>query len=159
MTLPPRRCPECGEEYVHTVMVCAECGVALILAGDPIPVRELPPSSQLLRVRAATPSWARSFSDLLTDAGIAHRVEVEGDPARAADGPADAQLFSVFVRPEDGEEVARLDALHLRSQIPDVPEDYAAGAVGEGLCPACGEPADLAAPECASCGLAFRDAE
>jgi hypothetical protein len=46
----------------------------------------------------------------------------------------------------------------VRSQIPDVPEDWAAEA-GEGRCPACGEPADLAAPECPGCGLAFRDAE
>ena len=159
MTLPPRRCPECAEEYVHTVLVCAECGVTLVLAGEPIPIRELPPASELVRVRTASVSWARSFSDLLAEAGIAHRVELEGEAVRAAAGPADAQLCSVFVRPEDREQAARLDAQHLRSQIPDVPEDFAGGAIEDDRCPACGEPADLAAPECASCGLAFRDAE
>jgi len=159
MPLPPKHCPECGGEYVHTVLVCARCGVALVLAGEPIAVRELPPSAELSKVRTATLSWARSFSDLLAEAGIAHRVELEGEAVRAAAGPADAQLCSVFVRPEDREEVARLDALHLRSQIPDVPEDYAGAEIEEGHCPACGEPADLDAPECASCGLAFRDAD
>jgi uncharacterized protein (UPF0212 family) len=160
MTLPSRHCPECGGEYVHTVLLCAECGVALVLAGEPLRVREdLPPSSELLKVRSATLSWARSFSELLAEAGIPHRVELEGEVMQAAGVPADAQQCSVFVRAEDREEAMRLDALHLRSQIPDVPDDYAPGSIDEGRCPACGEPADLAAPECASCGLAFRDAE
>jgi hypothetical protein len=159
MTLPPKRCPECGEEYVHSVLVCAECGVTLVLAGEPIPVRELPPASDLLRLRTATLAWAYSFSDLLAEAGIPHRIEPEEGPARAPSGSPGEQRCSVFVRPEDREQAARLDAQHLRSQIPDVPEDFAAGAIEEDHCPACGEPADLAAPECASCGLAFRDME
>ena len=159
MPLPPKHCPECGGEYVHTVLVCARCGVALVLAGEPIAVRELPPSAELSKVRTATLSWARSFSDLLAEAGIAHRVEPEDDSARAAGGPGGEQLCGVFVRAEDREQAARLDAQHLRSQIPDVPEDLAGGAAEEGHCPACGEPADLDAPECASCGLAFRDAD
>ncbi len=159
MTLPPRRCPECGEEYVYSVQLCPECGVALVLEGEPIPVHELPPASDLLRVRTATLAWARSFSDLLADAGIAHRVEPEDDSVRVTGVTADAQLCSVFVRAEDRERATELDAEHLRSQIPDVPEDFAGGAAEDDRCPACGEPADLAAPECASCGLAFRDAE
>jgi predicted amidophosphoribosyltransferase len=40
-----------------------------------------------------------------------------------------------------------------------VPDDYGVAASGEDVCPACGEGADLSAAECASCGLAFRDAE
>ena len=159
MPLPPKHCPECGGEYVHTVLVCARCGVALVLAGEPIAVRELPPSAELSKVRTATLSWARSFSDLLAEAGIAHRVEIEDESVRVTGVSADAQLCSVFVRAEDLEQAARLDAQHLRSQIPDVPEDFAGGAIEDDRCPACGEPADLAAPECASCGLAFRDAE
>lgn len=159
MTLPPKRCPECGEEYVHTVLVCADCGVALVLAGETIPTRELPPTSELVRVRTATRSWAHDFSERLAEAGIGHRVELEDEPGRRAGFAHDAQLCSVFVRAEDGEEAARLDAEYLHSQIPDVPEDYARRAAEADRCPACGEPADLAAPECPSCGLAFRDAE
>ena len=62
------------------------------------------------------------------------------------------------MREADVAEAARLDAEHLRTQIPDVPEDFGIAAPQEDLCPACGESADLAAAECASCGLAFRDA-
>jgi hypothetical protein len=159
MTLPPKYCPECREEYVHTMQVCADCGVALVLSVEAAPVRELPPASELLRVRTSTLAWARSFSELLVEAGVPHRVEPEDDSVRVSGIAADAQLCSVFVSPEDREEAARLDAQHMRSQIPDVPEDFAGLAADEGHCPACGEPADLAAPECASCGLAFRDAE
>jgi hypothetical protein len=161
MLLPPKRCPECGEEYVHSVQVCPDCGVVLVLEGESLPMRadELPPASDLVRVRTATPAWARSFSDLLAEVGIAHRVEPEDEPVRGTGVPTDARLCSVFVRPEDRERAAELDAEHLRSQIPDVPEEFAGSASEEGRCPACGEPADLAAPECGSCGLAFRDAE
>lgn len=159
MTLPPKYCPECREEYVHSVLVCADCGVALVLSVEASPVRELPEASELVRVRTSTLAWAHSFSELLVEAGVPHRVEPEGDSVRVSGIAADAQLCSVFVRPEDREEAARLDALHMRSQIPDVPEDFAGPAAEEGHCPACGEPADLAAPECASCGLAFRDPE
>jgi hypothetical protein len=159
--LPPRRCPECGEEYLHSVQFCPDCSVALVLAGEPMPVsrQDLPPASELVRVRTATVAWAHSFSDLLAEEGIAHRVEFEDDSVVVAGIPRDAQLCSVFVLPADREHAVELDAEHLRSQVPDVPEDFAGGASEEGRCPACGEPADVAAPECGSCGLAFRDAE
>jgi len=159
MTLPPKRCPECGEEYVHTVLVCADCGVALVLAGEPSPRRELPPVSELVCVRTATRSWAHNFSELLAETGIGHRVDVAADAGRGAGFAPGAELCSVFVRAEDAEEAARLDARYLHSQIPDVPEDYASRASEADQCPACAEPADLSAPECPSCGLAFRDAE
>ncbi len=159
MTLPPKHCPECGEEYVHSVLVCADCGVALVLAGEPLAARELPPASELRRVRTATLSWGRGFSTRLAAAGIAHRVELEPDPDGSITASRGERLCGVFVRDEDVAEAARLDTEHLRSQIPDVPEDLDLAARGEGLCPACGEPADLAAAECAGCGLAFRDAE
>ena len=159
MALPPKHCPECGEEYVHSVSRCAACGVALVLASEPISVRELPPASALQRVRMATLSWSRSFSEQLAAAGIGHRVELEPDPDGSILATRGERLCSVFVREEDLAEAARLDAVHLRSQIPDVPEGFDPAAPGDDRCPACGEPADLAAPECADCGLAFRDAE
>ena len=162
--LPPRRCPECGEEYVHSVQFCPDCGVALVLEGEsipaaPAPVDDLPPASDLHRVRTATVAWAHSFSDLLGEMGVPHRIEMEHASVRVAGIPADEQLYSVFVRAEDREQAAQLDAQLLRSQIPDVPEDFVAGSGEDDHCPACGEPADLAAPECGSCGLAFRDAD
>ena len=157
MTLPPKHCPECGEEYVHSVSVCVDCGVALVLAGEAVTVHDLPPASALRRVRTATLSWARSFSVLLTETGIAHRVELEPDADGSAVATRGERLCSVFVREADVADATRLDAEHLRSQIPDVPEGFDLATPGEDRCPACGEPADLAAAECASCELAFRD--
>jgi hypothetical protein len=158
MTLPPKHCPECGQEYLHSVAVCADCGVALVLEREPIAAVELPPASALRLVRTATLSWSRSFSARLVEAGIAHRVELEPDADGSALATRGERLASVFVREGDVAEAARLDAEHLRRQIPDVPEDFGLAAPQQDLCPACGESADLAAAECASCGLAFNDA-
>ena len=162
--LPPRRCPECGEEYVHTVAVCPDCGVALVLEGESIPapsapVDDLPPASELVRVRTATLGWAYSFSDLLAEEGVPHRIEAEDDGVKVAGARREEQVCSVYVLPEDRERAAQLDAQHLRTQIPDVPEDRGDIVPAEDRCPACGERADLDAAECASCGLAFRDAD
>ena len=159
MALPPKHCPQCGAEYVHSVAICADCGVALVHDRLAPMVEDLPPASQLQRVRTATLSWSRSFSERLAEAGIAHRVELEPDPDGSQQATRGERLCSVFVRDADAALAARLDAEHLRSQIPDVPEDFADMTASEDACPACGEPADLAAAECASCGLAFRDAE
>jgi hypothetical protein len=157
MPLPPKHCPECREEFVHSVAVCPDCGVALVLELEPAPAHVLPPASALRRVRTATASWARSFSERLSAAGIAHRIEAEPPPPAGERAAREERLLSVYVEPERLEAAARLDQEHLRAQIPDVPEDVAPPA--EDHCPACDEPADLDAPECASCGLAFRDPE
>jgi hypothetical protein len=144
------------------VQLCPECGVTLLLAGEPVPEadeRELPPASELVRVRTATLAWANSFSDLLAEEGIPHRVEREGDGTKVAGARREEQVCSVYVLPEDRQRAAQLDAEHLRTQIPDVPEDRGDIVPAEDRCPACGERADLDAAECASCGLAFRDAE
>jgi hypothetical protein len=158
MTLPPKYCPECGEEYVHTMTTCVDCGVPLALERAPIAVRDLPPAAMLLRVRTATVAWSRGFSERLTEAGIAHRVELAAETDASPVGNRGERLCSVYVREEDAASAARLDAEHLRSQIPDVPDDFGVAVPGEDTCPACGDPADLAAAECAGCGLAFRDA-
>ena len=162
MMLPPKRCPECGEEYVHSVQVCPDCGVALVLAGEsvPIPVR---------RAAARVGPGARAHGDRRLGAQLLGPARRGGHPAprrargrfRAGHGgPAptrNSAACSCGRRTGSGRR--QLDAEHLRSQIPDMPEDFAGGAAEDDRCPACGEPADLAAPECASCGLAFRDAE
>lgn len=164
VTLPPKLCPECGQEYVHTIAVCADCGVELVLEGElererePVPRFELPPLSALVRVRAATISWSRGYAQRLEAAGIPHRIELEPDAGATTSARHGERVCSVYVRAEDVPAATLLDFAHLRSQIPDVPEDFGVADTGEDICPACGEPADLTAVECASCGLAFRDA-
>jgi hypothetical protein len=93
MQLPPKVCPECGEEYVHAASMCVHCDVALQLPSEGAGAEPegLPPASELTLVRAASVSWVRGFSLRLAEAGIPHRVELF-DAAGLPDevGPAEA---------------------------------------------------------------------
>ena len=64
MPMPPKVCPQCGEEYLHTASVCIHCDVALVLEGEQ-PAQsapeELPPASELVCVRAASVGWGASM--------------------------------------------------------------------------------------------------
>ena len=56
MPLPPKLCPQCREEYVHTATTCVHCEVPLVLEGELSPQDagdDLPPISELICVRAA----------------------------------------------------------------------------------------------------------
>jgi hypothetical protein len=160
LALPPKVCPECREEYLHSASECAHCEVPLVLEGEvpDAPVAaELPPASELECVRVAAIGWVLALSDVLSAAGITHRVEIANpDPGSEAAGPQTP--YGVFVRAEDHTAAARIDADFMRAQIPDSPGD-ADFAVEEGQCPACGEALDASAPECPACGIALAPAE
>ncbi len=155
MNLPPKVCPECGEEYVHRMTECVHCEVPLRLHGEPAPVRGagLPDLEALECIRTAGSGWAVALSDRLRDVGIPHRVEPVGD---AASGPSAA--YGIFVRAEDAEAARAHDADFLREQMPDLPRDFDPSAAGgteaaeEESCPACGTHVG-AASECSECGL------
>lgn len=154
-----RVCPECGEEYLPTVDRCADCRVALVAAGvEPVAVapRELPPASQLVCLRTASLGFAQGLSDLLSEAGITHRLEA--DPtSREGEHNArrpDSLPFGVFVREQDLAAAREVDREFMRRQFPDVSEEPSAGAAGEG-CPACGAAVAADAVECPECGLAL----
>lgn len=157
-------CPECGEEYLPTVMECADCRVALVASGDatasaPAPApRELPPAAQLVCIRTAALGWAQGLSSRLSEAGITHRLEAQepddaATPAAARRRLADSP-YGVFVREQDVEDARAVDREFMRTQIPDVSDDAAAVVVGEG-CPACGAAVAADAAECPECGLAL----
>lgn len=155
MALPPKICPDCGEEYVHSAVTCVHCEVALVHAEEAhsAPSQELPPASELSPIRIASSGWALALSELLVEAGIPHRVEVVSEDAagRRGSGPGP---YGVYVRSEDAERARTLDTRHLEREIPDLPEGWEGSPAGED-CPACGASVADDAAECPDCGLAL----
>ena len=159
--MPTRVCPDCGEEYVSTVLACPDCGVALQASDGLAPVRrphELPPVAQLVCVRTGSLSFAQGLSERLSRAGITHRLELEPD---SLEGEANARRpdsmpYGVYVREHDAGRAREIDAIHMRSQFPDMPDVPEGASVGD-ACPACGAVAAPDATECPDCGLALLD--
>ena len=157
MNLPPKICPRCGEEYIHTVQTCVHCNVPLGFdAPADAPDLELPPADQLVELRNAEVSWIDGLAQALAAEGIPSRVEL---PQREDDTVQSRGLgairCTIFVRPEDGPAAARVDAAFARTQVPDLP-DASAGEIGlSEECPGCGTALVPDAVECPECGLAF----
>lgn len=157
MELPPKVCPRCGEEYIHTALVCVECKVPLGLdAPAPEPSFEMPPAEELVALRNAEVVWIEGLAHALADAGIPSRVELprsEDDSVQSRG--LGAIRCNLFVRSEDAAAARRIDAEFARSQVPDLPAQDA-GEWGESdACPGCGTALAMDARECPECGLAF----
>ena len=166
MVKPPKFCPECRDEYIHSATVCADCDVPLVFEGELGAAEgtgELPPISELECIRASSVGWAKALSEKLAEAGIPHRIQAAG----VEDGEGDRQRpgqnlpYGVFVMEEDVEAATEIDLEHTNSEIPDIPRGFDIE-VTEGAadaCPACGDPIDLKTDECPGCGLAILPAE
>ena len=154
-------CPRCEAEYLATAIECTDCGVALVhpeqLASAE--VEALPPVSELACIRAASVAWTRALSERLSEVGIPHRVEAISESADDDDSVRRRPNFrlpcGVYVRPEDVERAAEVDADFMRSQIPDLPDGHeiSGGSEDAETCPACDERVSIDARECPSCGL------
>jgi hypothetical protein len=155
--LPPKICPQCGEEYVHTVQRCVDCDVALGMdAPAERPVLELPPSEELRALRNAEVSWIEGLAHALAEAGIPSRVELPRREDQSVQSRGMGAIrCNIFVRPEDAEAAAQVDAEFARTQVPDMPEDSESAFVDAEACPGCGAALAADAIECAECGLAF----
>ena len=161
MSLPPKVCPECREEYLHSASQCVHCEVDLVLLEE-LRVQAtdaLPPTEGLHCLRTAAGSWAVGLSEQLRVAGIAHRID-------AIAGNEGTSAFGIWVRPIDVEAAKEIDLRHARGQMPDLPEDFDADfreaeahTEGDDACPACGEPIASDASECGSCGLFLGELE
>lgn len=157
-SVQPVYCPECRSEYLGTASVCVECGVGLVseLALESHAEHALPPVSELVCIRASSVGWAQALSERLAAEGISHRIEVAGDDEDGSVRRPGANLpYGVYVRAEDLEVAARVDAAFMRSQIPDLPDEGEAGALEAEGCPACGAEVALDVSECPECGLAL----
>jgi len=102
--MPPKICPECGEEYVHVASVCIHCDVPLVLEGE-VPVESaaeaLPPASELVCVRASSVGWAMSLSEHLVEAGIPHRIQAATSDADEGEQRKPGQNLPYGVRGSD----------------------------------------------------------
>jgi hypothetical protein len=147
-------CPRCGCEYLATVEVCADCGLALVWEGEARdPQGEdlvLPSQEGLVRVREAELGWAMGLGKALARAGIPHRL----DPV--APGGTSGR-WVVSVGEADATRAQEVDADYARGELPALEAAPAPpGAAGsEDACPACGEPVTEAVTECPGCGLVF----
>ena len=159
MPLPPKVCPECEEEYLHSASICVHCDVSLVLSTDFERVRPeaLPPPAELRCIRVATPPWAHGLSERLQEAGIPHRVEALAAADAAAQRGASGTACGVYVLPEDADRAQEIDTRYLETQLPDLEGRGAATPVDEDTCPACGDPLDPGAAECPGCGIPFGD--
>jgi len=144
LLLPPKICPECGEEYLHSTSTCVHCDVPLVLDGEQPEGREgeeLPPISELVCVRAASMGWATGLSEKLAEAGIPHRIQAASDDDD--DGgqrrPGHNLPFGIFVLPKHSAAATEIDVEYTGSQIPDIPENFDSGGETGDACPACGD--------------------
>jgi len=151
----PKRCPECGEEFLHTAERCSDCGVPLRLASELEAaggVAGLPAASELILIRAEGPAWVDVLATALRAEGIPSRVEIIDPERHGARSGLSGTACGLFVREADLARAREIDAQVEREQIPDLP---AAGTAEEaaGGCPACGHPVASTDPECPDCGL------
>ena len=151
-------CPECGDEYTLTASVCAECGVPLVDPGSverPPEPEAFPEIDALVCVRVGPLPWTRALSETLSEAEVEHRVE--RDERKPEDGGIDPErfggelLYGTWVRPEDHERAVEIDRSLFAHFEPEDQETVG----GEEVCPACAEPIQAEALECAGCGLHF----
>ena len=122
IVLPPKVCPECESEYMHTVTSCVHCDVELVHFEERVaaPANELPPASELSLVRAAGMGWVLALSERLVEAEIPHRVdplEERDEGSGTPPGP-----YGVYVRERDLDAARRNDAAHIANEIPAADE-------------------------------------
>jgi hypothetical protein len=159
MELPPKYCPECGEEYVHNALHCADCGVELVLEPlAPEPDEDLPPVSQLVPVRSSDVRWLAGLAERLVQEGVPSRLDLAGEEA-GGQARAEQARGTLYVRPQDAERAHELDAEFARVQIPDLPEGATAHWVESEACPACQTALPQEAGECPGCGLVIVSGE
>ena len=101
------------------------------------------PGEALELLRGVALGWARTLAERLHDAGIPCEVNPVGGKVSP-----DA-TFGVYVRPIDLGRARVVDAEVLRELVPDIPEGFDPHAQDSGRCPACEEPVEEGASECA----------
>jgi len=131
-------CPKCRSEYVDTVKVCAECGVALV---DVLPPHSIDPNVELVTVyRAQGEVDAQLMRSLLE----ANQVDcmLSGESVRlthgiTVDGLAEVKIL---VRSEDAERAR--DVISSSDYSLECPHCNEFNPAGVSRCRHCGRPVD-----------------
>jgi hypothetical protein len=166
-------CPDCGGEYRLDIERCADCGTVLVFPGqapagedddeeedeewaepdliDVLPYagpeRELPPGDDLVCICCRPIGTLHKLSQLLNQAGIAHRI----DPAPYNPSVSSGCLYTL---PADGEAAAAVDDGMWNAAIEgaDLERELT-------VCPACETPHAPGAHQCSNCGLVIGTAD
>jgi hypothetical protein len=159
--LPPKTCPSCGDEFVHTALRCPDCDVELVVGPVERPAApELPPAAELAPVSRGEPWEMQRIAEALQEAGIASRIDTYppsgAGPARES-GEVPVSLVGslcIYVAFEDVQAAAALaQHVQLGAVLEDLGEDVSE-APADG-CPACGSALPDGAASCSDCGLEF----
>ena len=148
-------CSRCRCVYRPGVDRCSDCGVDLVHPDEVTAPTELAEAPELVAIRITSVMWARAFSEVMSEAGIPHRIDQPptDDATRGLRRRSHDQAVAIYVRPEDAEAARRADADFVKTQIPDLPTEVASGEEESESCPACGDPLDPDRSECPGCGL------
>ncbi len=159
MLLPPKYCPSCAAEHVHTALRCLDCDVPLELhpPGHPgsaaAPERSLPPAEQLPCLVRGDPFRIERLALYLQEAGLSSRVDSYPPGRQLGSGGmlsfgGDTQV-GIYVHPDEREQGMRLIEEYDAGRMPEPEASEVEG------CPACGGALSTDASSCSSCGLEF----
>lgn len=172
MDLPFKVCPQCGVEYVHTALMCTDCGVSLDASGDrPFELEStpdpLPATSELQRIAAGSPWEMERLALELQQEGISSRIEtVPTGPPNDREAARSSRRSSaglnirvgLYVAPQEAESAERIIRQLILPHEADALEHSPPGAELD-ACPACGAAISDAATACTDCGLEFVSVE
>src|SRR5688572_20832855 len=158
-----KHCPECGQEYQQWVTRCADCDVALVLAGsEPLAARERepdrspePPPDDRALVKVDDPGPLHELAEVLQEQGISSWVEAHTLPAQQARG---GPRLGLSVRRADLDAARTIAEELMASSLHDL-EGVELPEYDASSCPACGEPTPENAAACGACGLEFPEVD
>lgn len=171
MPMNVRVCPDCGEEYQPTVVLCADCGAQLedrVLDDDGNPIE---PEAHHLGRQAAAPVERRvvfvtpKAAELVPLAEALREVGIEYHLAEQPPSVEGASVhYALLVAEQDTAATLRAVAHLLSAQDADAEDLHAVETRfdpdrGYLACPACGAEQPQGAVECGQCGLTLGASE
>jgi hypothetical protein len=119
-------CADCGTGFAPHHRRCPVCGSARLGPDRGKPSRVAPTAPGAAEptrggqelLRAVPAGWARELAEALAQAGVPHRVEVMRASPPDGGTPTPPE-YAIWIRPEDLEAAARIDAAVFRRHVPE----------------------------------------